>query len=83
MFTGPFSKDAQTLKKMNLKEIPSDEIVDILMKQMKKDFPSVYKVLVHERNLYMAKKLMQLDKEYCVLAVVGKGHVERYQRIRT
>lgn len=76
MFTGPFSKDAQTLKKMNLKEIPSDEIVDILMKQMKKDFPSVYKVLVHERNLYMAKKLMQLDKEYCVLAVVGKGHVE-------
>ena len=76
MFTGPFSKDAQTLKKMNLKEIPSDEIVDLLMKQMKKDFPSVYKVLVHERNIYMGRHLVKLDPDYTVLAVVGKGHVE-------
>jgi len=76
MFTGPFSKEAQQLKRMNLSKIPSDEVVDLLMKQMKKDFPSVYKVLVHERNIYMAKHLMKLDPDYTVLAVVGKGHVQ-------
>lgn len=76
IFTGPFSSQSQMLRKINLREIPSDDIVDLLMKQMKADYPSVYKVLVHERNVYMGKKLLKLDVDHTVLAVVGKGHVE-------
>ena len=44
---------------------------------MRKDYPSVYRVLIAERNVYMSKNLynlLTLNKK--IVAVVGAGHEE-------
>lgn len=56
--------------------------------KLKKSLPTVFDVLVTERDHYLAKKLSQLlcqlsasPDDVTVLAVVGKGHQERVQEI--
>lgn len=42
-----------------------------------RDYPSVKRVVVDERNEYMARRLRELYEEYgSIVAVVGDGHVE-------
>ena len=44
---------------------------------VKKRYPSIYTVLVLERNLHMAKKLNELMKNFnLIVVVVGAGHVD-------
>ena len=46
----------------------------------KDEAPSVYETLVHERDAYLAGRLMQIPQDR-VIAVVGAGHrpgIERY-----
>jgi pheromone shutdown protein TraB len=62
----------------NIKSIPNDELIKTLMEKVKKIYPSVYKILVHDRNRFMATNLNKIhnmfpDKK--ILAVVGAGHV--------
>ena len=50
------------------------------MEMFKDEAPSVYEVLVHERDAYLAARLMQLPQDK-VVVVVGAGHkpgIERY-----
>lgn len=66
-------------KKMDLSEIPEDETIDMLLEEAKDQYPEIYRVLVQERNLYMAKALKQLEEENPdkeVVAFVGAGHKE-------
>ncbi len=47
-----------------------------LIEAIGKDFPSVKRVVVDERNTHMAHRLRELHEEYGdILAVVGDGHV--------
>ena len=47
------------------------------MKQVKERYPNFYRVLVEDRNKYMAKKLFKLMRNYNkIVAVVGAGHEE-------
>lgn len=49
---------------------------DKYMKEIGKKFPTVKRVLVDERNQYMAQQLVDLNKQYeKVVAVVGDGHI--------
>jgi pheromone shutdown-related protein TraB len=61
----------------DLAKVPSQKVIDKLIEDVRKRYPSIYKVLVQERNEYMAMKLTQIVKHYkdaYVVAVVGAGH---------
>jgi pheromone shutdown-related protein TraB len=61
----------------DLRTVPSKEIIQKMINKVKKRYPNIYKVLVAERNEYMAKKLVRLMKaEEKILAIVGAGHEE-------
>ncbi len=62
---------------IDLKKVPSEKIINKLVKQVKKRYPNVYRVLVAERNEVLAKnifKLMNYSPNKEIVAVVGAGH---------
>ncbi len=67
------------VEKFNLQEVPSKELIDKLVKRVKIRYPTFYKVLIDERNKFMAKRLAQLMQNYQnqeIVAVIGAGHEE-------
>ncbi|MBI2666740.1 TraB/GumN family protein, partial [Candidatus Woesearchaeota archaeon] len=80
-FLGIFAGKKQ-LKKWNissidLRKVPTQELIHEMMHQMKSRYPSLYKVLVEERNRYMVKQLVKLLREKQgkkIVAVIGAGH---------
>jgi pheromone shutdown protein TraB len=58
---------------------PSDDLVVELLEEMKRYYPRIYKAMVAERDLYMAKALIHVQLEHPdkhIVAIVGKGHVQ-------
>lgn len=65
------------LAEMDLNKVPDEKTIEKMIAHMSKRYPSIHKVLVHERNIYMAKKIitmMQHEDINKVVAVVGAGH---------
>ena len=65
---------------IDIEELKNPDNLDELMEMFKDEAPSVYEVLVQERDAYLAGRLMQLPQDK-VVAVVGAGHkpgIERY-----
>lgn len=63
--------------KIDLTKVPEEKLIRKLTAKVKKDYPSFYKTIIEERNIYMAKnlyKLMNLEKERGIIAIVGAGH---------
>ena len=63
----------------DLRTVPNKKIINKLISQVKKRYPNLYKVLIEERNDYMASKLAKLiatDEGKTILAFVGAGHEE-------
>ncbi|PIN86519.1 hypothetical protein COV19_04470 [Candidatus Woesearchaeota archaeon CG10_big_fil_rev_8_21_14_0_10_44_13] len=61
----------------DLSKVPQEELIQKLMSEMKKSYPNAYKVLVEERNMFMARRIfaiMQQNPGKEILAVVGAGH---------
>ena len=72
----PFATKQQRIK-INLKKVPSDELIDLVITEVKKKFPTIYEVLINERNIYMANKLKLLKAYHpdeTIIAIVGAGH---------
>ncbi len=73
IFKGIFSKKYRI--KIDLRKVPKKDLINKMLKQVKERYPNFYKVLVTDRNKYMAKKLFRLMQDYKkVVAVVGAGH---------
>ncbi|MBL7147808.1 MAG: TraB/GumN family protein [Nanoarchaeota archaeon] len=65
------------IKPFDLRKVPPKKTIRKLIRLVKKRYPSVYKVLIKERNEVMAKHLKYLMfnyKESNILAIVGAGH---------
>lgn len=63
--------------KFDLSKVPPKQLVRKLLDEVKVKYPNVYRVLVDERNHFMAKKLAELVKanpDSLIVAVVGAGH---------
>ena len=61
----------------DLQKVPKRKIISELIEEVRKKYPSVYKVLILERNEHMAKELAALieqNPEKSIVAVVGAGH---------
>jgi len=65
------------LDTIDLKKVPTDELIEKMMKPMQERFPNVYKSLVEDRNKYMVKqlvKVMRANPDKKIVCVVGAGH---------
>lgn len=67
------------LQNIDLKKVPANDIIIKMLDFVKQRYPNIYRVLIEERNIYMAKKIQQFQQKYpdkIIVAVVGAGHVE-------
>lgn len=72
---GPFSKKQRI--QISLNEVPEKDLITKVMEELRHRYPSLYRVLVQERDQYMAKKLLRIQRQNPdknLLAVVGAGH---------
>lgn len=68
----------------DLKKVPDEKMIALLIQELKQRYPSVYRVLVEERNKYMVRQLIHLLRKYPgkkILAVVGAGHKEGMEEL--
>jgi pheromone shutdown-related protein TraB len=82
LIKGVFSKK-KTIK-VDFSKVPKNELIDEMIKQIKIDYPNIYRVLIHDRNRYMVKKLLKIEKENPeknILAVVGAGHKQEMDKM--
>ncbi|MBI3034569.1 TraB/GumN family protein [Candidatus Woesearchaeota archaeon] len=73
LFAAPFSKK----EKIDLSKVPEKKLVKKLLGEVKRKYPSMYRVLIEERNEVMASniiRIMQENPESSILAIVGAGH---------
>jgi len=83
MVTAPFRKTPLTF---DLRTVPDAAMITKLLEQVAPRYPSVYRVLVTERNKYMADRLKQLaatHPESRMVVVIGAGHIAGVHEILT
>ncbi len=65
------------IEPFDLRKVPKEEIILKLINKVKENYPSIYEVLIKERNEHMAKALYKIindNKDKKILAVIGAGH---------
>lgn len=75
MILGVFGFGQEEITKERIEEIKKKDVMTQLMEQLSKEFPSIKKVLVDERDVFIANRLMQIEAKK-IVAVVGAGHLE-------
>ncbi|MFH0979228.1 MAG: TraB/GumN family protein [Candidatus Woesearchaeota archaeon] len=63
--------------RFDLRKVPSQEIINTLIKEVKERYPNFYRILVTERNQVMARNIHRIMKQnpgQRILAIVGAGH---------
>lgn len=61
----------------DIRKMPTDKVVEELIGQVRERYPGIYKVLIEERNIYMANQLARIaahKPDANIIAVVGAGH---------
>jgi pheromone shutdown-related protein TraB len=68
----------------DLRTVPDDKLIGKMIDKVRDRYPNIYRVLVTERNEFMARKLKHLTRSYPdqkILAVVGAGHKEEMETL--
>ena len=62
---------------LDLSKVPSERVVEAAMQVLRKEFPWLYRILVEERNRYMAQRIAELSARFQnIVVVVGAGHAK-------
>ncbi|MFH0701130.1 MAG: TraB/GumN family protein [Candidatus Woesearchaeota archaeon] len=72
------------LENLDLNKVPEKKMIEIMIKQLKDRYPSIYKTLVGDRNRYMVRQIVKLLREnpqQKILVVVGAGHKEGMEEL--
>jgi len=72
--------DEEELEDFDLEELMDQDVISSMMKEFGEIAPSVTTVLIHERDQYIAKKILDESKKGKVVAVVGAGHLEGIEK---
>ncbi|MBT3298429.1 hypothetical protein HN385_05875 [archaeon] len=87
-FKGIFQREKQIqelgLENLDLSKVPEEELIEKLLSQLNKNYPNIYKSLVSDRNRFMSKALLKLQRNNPnknILAIVGAGHKKEMNRI--
>jgi pheromone shutdown-related protein TraB len=62
---------------LDLTKVPDQEVINKMMGVVRQRYPTIYRVLVEERNVCMARNLANLiesNPDRKILAIVGAGH---------
>ena len=79
IFKGLVLRKKDPLLNFDLSKVPHKKIVRMMISRLEERYPNMYKVLIDERNYYMARKLKKLMADFPdknILAIVGAGHEE-------
>jgi pheromone shutdown protein TraB len=82
-----FVKELFTLRRklpFDLKKVPATKVIETLLDEVKRKFPTAYRVLITERNEYMATKLkgiLDVHPDKKIVAIVGAGHVKGIKKL--
>ena len=67
---------------VDVDEMLKEDVLEVIVREFREIAPSAAKVLIDERDAYMASKLIEASKRYDkIVAVVGAGHkkgIEKY-----
>ena len=63
-------------EEIDLETITDEDVVESLVKQLRKSSPTMARVLIDERDSYLASNIIDIAKDKDVVAVVGAGHKE-------
>ncbi len=66
-------------EEIDLEEIMNEDAITMMIEELSQIAPSVTRILVFERDAYIAKKLATLSEDNKVVAVVGAGHLKGIQ----
>lgn len=75
---------ARGTRKIDLRKVPPHKLIDEVLQEIKTKLPKLYKVLIEDRNKYMAKilkKLAKLHPEAKILVIVGAGHEKELRKL--
>ncbi len=81
MATAVFNKK-KVLEKygsIDFSRVPGQKVIELVLEEASQKYPSLYKVLISERDEIMARNIMRLSSENPgkkILVVVGAGHVK-------
>ena len=67
--------DRSSISEENLKEIRHQDVISELLKELGQAFPSFKRVLIDERDEYLAVRIREAEGNR-IVAVVGAGHVQ-------
>lgn len=75
-----------SLKKMpfDIRKVPQDELIGKLLYEIRTSYPGLYTALIHERNVFMARRLQKLQADHPetdIIAIVGAGHKKGIEEI--
>ena len=68
--------DEEEMEELDIKEIMDQDVISAMMEEFGEIAPSVTNVLVHERDKYIAKKILNESKKGKIVAIVGAGHLK-------
>lgn len=70
-----YTGTGKTDQKIDLTKVPEEELIEKAMAEFQRIFPKFYKILVEDRNVYMANQIKEISKAHkTIVAVVGAGH---------
>ena len=72
--------DEEELEELDLKKLMNQDMISSMMEEFGEIAPSASTVLIHERDEYIAKKILDESKKGKVVAVVGAGHLKGIQK---
>ena len=72
--------EEEEVEELDLKKLMDQDVISALMEEFGEIAPSATTVLIHERDEYIAKKILDESKTGKVLAVVGAGHLKGIQK---
>ncbi|MEM5814445.1 MAG: TraB/GumN family protein [Candidatus Aenigmatarchaeota archaeon] len=69
-------------KNFDLSKVPAEKMIDEALRYMKRGMPTIYRILITDRNEYMANWIRQLSKTHRkIVVVVGAGHKKGLEKL--
>jgi pheromone shutdown-related protein TraB len=72
---GLFAGEGEAITKEKVEEMKKKDIMTELINELAREAPSIKEVLIDERDLYIAQKILEQDCKK-IVAVVGAGHLQ-------
>jgi pheromone shutdown protein TraB len=84
LFATSFKKKYRQELNFDVKQgVPPQEFIDRALNILRIEVPDLYRILIHERNVHMVKRLVKLRESHegKILAIVGAGHLKGMEEL--